>query len=791
MIDINKKIELLSGKDEWNTQACEELGINSVRVSDGPHGLRKLKNSTDLTNKKGTVISTCFSTSSSLANTFSKELAFRVGEGIAKECINNDVDVILGPGLNIKRSPLCGRNFEYFSEDPLVSGKMAASYVNGVQSLGVGACIKHFACNNQETARFINNSIVDERALREIYLRGFEIAVKEAKPYSIMASYNKLNNQHATENKWLLTDVLRNDWGFDGVVFSDWNATNSRVEGIKAGLDIDMPGSRGFFNDEINKALENKEIEEKDLDKLISNIKLLSNRVSNKNKEVYDLTKNKKLAEEVALESMVLLRNENNFLPLSKEEKYLVVGELFDKSRIQGGGSSDVVTDSIITPRMAFDEMGIQYDYVDCYQMFKPFTNRVMLNQVKKLVKKYDKVILFIGLGNANEAEGVDRESIELPDSQLDVALELCECNPNTLVVLQNGSPISLPFMEDTQAIIQAGLFGEAGGRSLAKLIFGEVSPSGRLAETYPLSHRDTSSFYTFANDLNTTVYEESIFVGYRYFESAKKEVLFPFGYGLSYSKFEYSNLKVNIENEYDVTVSVDVTNTGNMKAKEVVLLFINKEVDGIYRPITELREFDKIELDVNETKTVTFKLDKRSFSVYDINSKDFVVEEGKYVIAISKNAHEVILSEEIILNGVKLESLRNKVPSLYDLVNFSQSDIENLIGEKIVNTFFNKSEPVTMDSTLNQISQKSFIGNKIISIIKNTAFEGQDKNDLTVKSFMEGFDNQTFRSIVLGSSGRLTKDLGERILKIVNSELVDAIPEIKNLVKEFREITK
>ena len=235
MIDINKKIELLSGKDEWNTQACEELGINSVRVSDGPHGLRKLKNSTDLTNKKGTVISTCFSTSSSLANTFSKELAFRVGEGIAKECINNDVDVILGPGLNIKRSPLCGRNFEYFSEDPLVSGKMAASYVNGVQSLGVGACIKHFACNNQETARFINNSIVDERALREIYLRGFEIAVKEAKPYSIMASYNKLNNQHATENKWLLTDVLRNDWGFDGVVFSDWNATNSRVEGIKAG----------------------------------------------------------------------------------------------------------------------------------------------------------------------------------------------------------------------------------------------------------------------------------------------------------------------------------------------------------------------------------------------------------------------------------------------------------------------------------------------------------------------------------------------------------------------------
>ena len=791
MIDISKKIELLSGKDEWNSNECEELGIQQVRFSDGPHGLRKLKNSTDMTNKKGTVISTCFPTSSSLANTFNKDLAFKVGEAIAKECVNNDVDVILGPGLNIKRSPLCGRNFEYFSEDPFVSGKMAASYVNGVQSLGVGACIKHFACNNQETARFINNSVVDERALREIYLAGFETAVKEAKPYAVMASYNKLNGQHSTENKWLLTDVLRNEWGFDGVVVSDWNATNSRVEGIKAGLDIDMPGSRGFFNDEINKALEDKVIEEKDIDNLINNIKVLSNRAQNRTKEHFDLSVNKKIAEEVALESMVLLRNENDFLPLSKKEKYLVVGELFNRPRIQGGGSSDVVTNSIVTPKMAFDEMGIDYDYVECYQMFKPFTNRVDLNRTKKLVKKYDKVILFIGLGNANEAEGVDRESLELPDSQLDVALELCECNPNTLLVLQNGSPVNLPFIDDTRAIIQAGLYGEQGGRSLAKLIFGEVSPSGRLSETYPLSHRDTASFYTFANDLTTTVYEESIFVGYRYFESVKKDVLFPFGYGLSYSKFEYSNLKVSKESNYDVTVSVDVTNIGNMKAKEVVLLFINKEVDNAYRPTTELKEFTKVELDVNETKTIEFKLNKRSFSIFDLESKDFVVEEGNYEIVIAKNAHEKILSQTISLEGLKLKSYRDKMPSFYDLVNFSQNDLQNILDQKITISLISKQEPVTMDSTLAQISQKSYIGSKVVGVIKNIAFEGQNKNDLTTRAFMDGFDNQTFRSIVLGSSGRLNKSLAEKILGMVNGELIDAIKDLKDLIKEFKEISK
>ena len=788
MIDINKKIELLSGKDEWSTVECQELNINSIRVSDGPHGLRKLKRSDELsTNKKGTEIATCFPTSSSLANTFNKELAYRVGEGIAKECVNHNVDVLLGPGLNIKRSPMCGRNFEYFSEDPLVSGKMASSFVKGVQSLGVGACVKHFAANNQETARFINNSVIDERTLREIYLAGFETVIKEAKPYCVMASYNKLNGKHTTENKWLLTDILREEWKYDGLVMSDWNATNSRVEGIKAGLDLDMPGSRGFFDDEIKGALANNEISEADIDKAIKNLKNLSDKVSKRNKEEYDISLNKKLAEEVALESMVLLRNEDNFLPLSKNEKYLVIGELFNEPRIQGGGSSDVHAIDVITPKMAFDEMGIDYDYVDCYQLFKPFTNRVQLNQVKKIVKNYDKVILFIGLGNANEAESVDRETIDLPISQLEAAVELCDENPNTLVVLQNGSPVALPFISDTKAILQVGLFGERGGRSLAKLIFGEVSPSGRLAETYPYSQRDTASFYTFANDLYTTVYEEGLFVGYRYFESAKKEVLFPFGFGLSYSEFKYSNLKVNKLGEYNYEVQVDITNIGNMKAKEVVLLFVNKEVKDIYRPVTELKAFDKVELDVNETKTVTLTLDKRSFAIYDTERKDYVVEQGEYQIVIAKNAHEAILKEIINLDGVKFESKIKEVPSFYDVANFNSNDIQNLLAEKISMVLYNKQDPVTYDSTLDQIAKKSFIGGKIVETMKNIAFKGQDLNDLTTKSFMSGFDNQTFRSIVLGSSGRLNRKIGDQILKIANSELFDAIKEVKPLLDEFK----
>ena len=794
MIDINTKIKLLSGKDEWTTHECKELNINSVRVSDGPHGLRKIKKSDELTaSKRGTVVSTCFPTSSSLANTFNLDLAYKVGEGIAKECRLNDVDVLLGPGLNIKRNPLCGRNFEYFSEDPYVSGKMASSFVNGVQSLGVGACVKHFAANNQETARFINNSIVDERTLREIYLSGFETVIKEAKPYCVMASYNKLNGQHATENKWLLTDILRNEWGYNGLVMSDWNATNSRVEGIKAGLDLDMPGARGFFDGEILEAIENKTISEEDIDKLISNLKNLSDKVASKPEleEKIDLSQNKKLAEEVALESMVLLRNEDRFLPLNRNEKYLVIGELFYEPRIQGGGSSDVHTNTITTPKMAFDEMGIDYDYIDCYQLFKPFTNRVELNRAKKIVKKYDKVILFIGLGNANEAESVDRETIDLPISQLEAAVELCGENPNTLVVLQNGSPVNLPFINDTKAIIQVGLFGEQGGRSLAKLIFGEVSPSGRLAETYPLSQRDVSSFYTFANDIYTTVYEEGPFIGYRYFETANKEVLFPFGYGLSYSKFEYSNLVVNKLDEYDYEVKVDVKNIGNMKAKEVVLLFIRKEITDTYRPIIELKGFDKVELDINETKTVTLKLNKRSFAIYDIDQKDYVVEKGDYQVVIAKNAHEYILTENISLEGVKLESKRDIAPSFYSLVNFSTMDIQNLTNEKINMILYNKQEPVNYDSTLGQIYNKSFVGSKIVEFIKKEAFKGQDINDLTTKSFMAGFNNQTFRSIVLGSSGKLNKEIADRILKIINSDLFDAIKEVKPLLDEFKNITK
>lgn len=791
MEDISNKIKLLSGKNEWQTYESEELGIKSIRFSDGPHGLRKLINPTELSNRKGTVSATCFPTSSSLANTFNIDLAYRVGEGIAKECINNNVDVLLGPGLNIKRSPLCGRNFEYFSEDPYLSGKMAAGYVNGVQSLGVGACVKHFACNNQETGRYINNSIVDERTLREIYLSGFETVIKEAKPYCVMASYNKLNGLHATENKWLLTDVLRNEWGYDGVVISDWCATNNRVESLKAGLDLDMPGSRGFFNEELNKALENKTLDIETINNAINNIKKLSDKVSARSNKKIENINNELLAEEVALESIVLLKNENNFLPLNKTEKVLVVGELFDNPRIQGGGSSDVVSKNIVTPRMAFDEMGINYDYIECYQMFKPFTNRVALNATKKLVKKYDKVILFVGLGDANEAESTDRETLDLPISQLEVAVELCGENPNTLVVIQNGSPVTMPFINDTKAIITAGLFGEKGGRSLAKIIFGEVSPSGRLSETYPLSPRDTSSFYTFANDLYTTAYEEGIFVGYRYYESAKKDVLFPFGYGLSYSNFEYSNLRVNKENEYDIEVSVDVKNIGSMKAKEVVLLFVNKKVTDMYRSITNLKGFDKVELNVNETKTVTFKLDKRSFAIYDTERKEFVVEQGIYRIVIAKNSRQKILMEKITLNGEKLTSLIDKVPSYYDLNNFNSNDLQYLVNEKITMPLYNKQDPVTMDSTLEQIAKKSYVGKKIVEYIKNIAFKDQNPNDLTTKAFMSGFNNQTFRSIVLGSSGKLNKELGDKLLKVVNGDLFDALKEVKGLLKEFEEVSK
>ena len=363
--------------------------------------------------------------------------------------------------------------------------------------------------------------------------------------------------------------------------------------------------------------------------------------------------------------------------------------------------------------------------------------------------------------------------------------------NPNTLVVLQNGSPVTIPFLDDASAVLQVGLFGERGANSLARIIYGEVSPSGRLAETYPISHRKVPSFYTFANDLYTTAYEESIFVGYRYFESAKQEVLFPFGYGLSYSKFDYSNIRINDLGNYNIEVSVDVTNTGNMKAKETVLLFVNKEVDNVYRSVTELKGFEKVELDVNETKTVTIKLNKRSFALFDINSKEFVVEKGNYEISFNKNAHDKIISEVISLDGKVLPSLRNNTPSYYDLNSFSPMDLEYLLNEKVQMTLYDKRNPVTYDSTLGEISKKSFIGSKVVGVIKDIAFEGQNVNDPSLKAFIDSFENQTFRSIVLSSSGRLNKELADKILNLVNSEFIDAVKEAMELIKEFKNIEK
>ena len=656
---LEEKAGLCSGADFWNTKGIERLGIPKVMISDGPHGMRKQEGEADHLGLNESVKAVCFPAACATACSFDVELLQQMGEILGEECQAEDLSILLGPAVNIKRSPLCGRNFEYFSEDPYLTGKMAAAYIKGVQSWDIGTSIKHFAVNNQEYKRMSSSSELSERTLREIYLPAFEEAVKEAQPKTVMCSYNKINGVFASENEELLTNILRKEWGFEGYVVTDWGAINDRVKGLRAGVDLEMPASGGYNDKKIVEAVKNGELEENVLDQAVERIlKVIFSYVDHRHPEaVFDREKDHEKAIEIETQCAVLLEN-NGILPLKKEQKIVYIGEFADHPRYQGGGSSHINAGKVVSALDAGEKKNRNLSYVKGFSNDKDEIVEEEIEKAVQAAKEADVAVIFAGLPDIIESESYDRKDMKLPACQNYMIEEIAKVQPNLVVVLHNGSPVEVPWAEKTSAILEMYLGGQGVGEACDRLLYGEVNPSGRLAETFPVHLEDNPSFLSFGGDGKKVEYNEGIYVGYRYYEAKKQPVRWAFGHGLSYTSFEYSNLHLSsdvMNDENQILVGVDVTNTGKCEGKEVVQLYIADKNGTVNRPVKELKGFAKTSLLPGETKRVQMKINARDLSFYHEELEDWYAPSGKYELLIGHASDDIRLSCDITFTTRKM----------------------------------------------------------------------------------------------------------------------------------------
>ncbi|WNG50322.1 glycosyl hydrolase [Archangium minus] len=662
---LEEKALLLSGNGSWTTHPLERLGIPSIFMTDGPHGLRKALGP----NIAESVPATCFPTASALASTWNTELIKQVGAAMAQECQANDVQILLGPGNNMKRSPLGGRNFEYFSEDPTLAGQLAASYIQGVQSEGVGTCLKHFAVNNQEFERMVNSSNLDERTLREIYLPAFEIAVTQAQPWSVMCSYNKVNGVYASENHLLLEDILREEWGFEGAVVSDWGAVHDRVKGIMAGLNLEMPGSGDVNRKKIIEAAKTGLLPVQRLDEVVASLVavVLKAAESRKTGVTFDVEQHHALARQVAGESIILLKNEDNLLPLDvgAKKKIAVIGAFAKEPRYQGAGSSQVNPTRISN---AYDELlaivggSERIRYASGYDI-EGVTTAQLLEEARQQAKDADVAIVFAGLPDSHESEGFDRSTLDMPEGHNRLIDAVSQVQPNTVVVLMNGSAITMPWLGRVKAIVEGWLTGQAGGGAIADVLTGRVNPSAKLAETFPMRLEDTPTATEFPGLNQQAHYGEGVFIGYRYYDKRNITPLFPFGFGLSYTTFAYSELTFSapsIKDTETLTVQLKVRNTGKVAGKEIVQLYIREDRPVVSRPDKELKAFTKVALEPGEEKTVSFTLKQRDFAYYNTALHRWVVNPGRFDILVGGSSRDLPLRKH-----VQVETTQVTVPTL------------------------------------------------------------------------------------------------------------------------------
>ena len=644
---LEEKAGLCSGDDFWHTKAVERLGIPRTMVSDGPHGLRKQDEEADHLGINDSIKAVCYPAACATAASFDPGMIREMGEAIGDSCQHEKVSVVLGPAVNIKRSPLCGRNFEYFSEDPFLAGKMATAMIQGVQSRNVGTSIKHFAMNSQEHRRMSSSSDADERTIREIYFPAFEMAVKEAQPWTVMCSYNRINGVYASENPWLLTDVLRKEWGFEGYVVSDWGAVSDRAAGVAAGLDLEMPASGGVNDRKIVEAVRAGKLDEKLVDQACDrNLNIVSRYLDNAKPETpWDKEAQHAQAARIAAECMVLLKNEDDLLPLNKADEIAFIGEFAEKPRFQGGGSSHI--NCFRTTGALEAAKGLKVTYAHGYSVAKDEATDADIAEAVAAARKAKAAVVFAGLPDSYESEGYDRSHMRMPDCQNMLIEAVAEANPNTVVVLHNGAPVEMPWIGRVRAVLEAYLGGQAVGEAAVRVLFGDVNPCGRLPETFPLKLEDNPSYLYYGGEGDVTEYREGVFVGYRYYDKKKMDVLFPFGFGLSYTTFEFSGLKLSadaIRDTETVTVTATVKNTGNRAGKTVAQLYVGDAESTLIRPVRELKGFAKIDLRPGESREVTFTLDKRSFACWNSQIHDWHVETGDFTIEVGASSRDLPL---------------------------------------------------------------------------------------------------------------------------------------------------
>ncbi len=724
---VSEKASLCSGKNFWYLKAIERLEIPEIMVTDGPHGLRKQESGRENLGLNASVPSTCFPTASATACSFDRQLMKEIGKAIGEECRQENVAVLLGPGINIKRSPLCGRNFEYFSEDPFLSGELAAAFIEGVQSQEVGVSLKHFAANNQETKRVTIDSVMDERTFREIYLRGFEIAVKKSKPWTVMCSYNRLFGEFASQNERLLTTILRQEWGYQGVVISDWGATVDRVTGVSAGLDIEMPHVDDAHDMEIIDAIESGLLPMDKLDLAAARVTELILKSQSRKSYRYEQAAHHDLARSAAAQSAVLLKNDGDILPSHPQAKCAIIGAFGKNPRYQGTGSSKILPYQLDN---AYDELvaaGMDAEYAEGYPMDSDDLNPAMMDEACRVAKNKEIVFLFAGLPDRYEAEGFDRDSMRMPVNHVKLIEAVSEVNQNLVVVLLGGAPMEIPWAEKAQAILLLYLGGQAGGGACADLLLGKINPSGKLAETWPMLLEDNPSFKYFPGYSQTVEYREGLFVGYRYYDTAVKPVRYPFGFGLSYTQFEYSDLKLSkkkLEGKDEILVTCKVKNTGRISGKEIVQLYISCRNSTIIRSEQELKGFEKVSLEPGETKEIRFGINTSDLSYFNAQSNTWETENGTFEIRISSSSRDIRLSETFEVTGNRALGnipLRDSLPEYANLskgINISDEEFEELLGRPIPQRERIKGSLHTINSTISDI-QDRFIGRMLLKYVQ------------------------------------------------------------------------
>ncbi len=759
-MSLEEKVDLCDGADFWHTKAFEKYGVPALSMCDGPHGLRKQNVESDMLGINNSYPATCFPAAVTTAGSWNRELLGEIGRAIGEEARDQETDIVLGPGVNIKRNPLCGRNFEYFSEDPLLAGKLAASFISGLEGTGVGSSLKHFAANSQEYCRFTSDGVMDERTLRELYLPAFEIAVKEGKPSTVMCAYPKLRGEHCSDNKELLSDILRDEWGFDGLVVTDWGAMNDRVKAFRAGCDLNMPGGSGYMAKDVIRAVRSGELDESFVDACAERVARLALRAEENSKKEFECSyeAHHLLAKKAACEGAVLLKNDGNVLPLSEDARVAVIGHMAKEMRYQGAGSSHINAVRVSNP-LEYIEGAVFAEGCDA----SGNTDEDMLLAAEKAAKEADAAVVFAGLPGRFESEGFDRSDMKLPEGHLRMIERVAAANRNTIVVLLCGAPVECPFADGVKAVLYMGLPGQAGGEAAADLLFGRACPGGRLAESWPLRYEDcvSSSYYCKTKD---ALYLEGVYAGYRYYDKAGKDVRWPFGFGLGYTEFSLSDMRLEGNR-----VSLRIENAGKRAGSEVVQLYIEAPQDGIHRPLRQLKHFEKVFLGPGESRELSFELTDRDFAVWQDGWR---VPGGEYTVCIGTSSRDLPLRKSLVREGEEAAVPSSQKGSWYETLEGipALSDLEAAAGIRYEEKTAEKGS-YTLESTLEEMKDHSFVMKIMYKAVES----------VIAKSFggKKDYDDPEFRMFAASSLGSPVRNI--MIAGGIKGGIIPGLVEIAN----------